>query len=509
MSASMTIWRAHFRSLGNAARYDARMRVALIVGPIFSLLIGLWGESQLSHQLKAWLAQGPAALETGLWTLCLLAWSGMFGLALLSGLLRTFGDDEALLLFTQPLTPATRFRILYGSFFIENLWTWLLLEIGITGYVLVSVLGWQALTWLALLQLGVAVTILSVLLSALLAIQYLLPRRRRKTCIVVVTLFALLGVCLIGVLFLKARSVQATHVSISWPRPELVSALFVVFLAVCLGPLARPLGRLYSAAFPTVQGWNRSRKAFTFPCIHALTRLLARRRTLTGALFVKMLLSQSRNFISWGRLAIALLVLAFFPQIHTVTVHVGWSDPLFVAVFAAALALFGVVEQAPGAISGEANRLTLYLVAPLTSANLLCAKLLLFALPVLLQGLAASIFLAWHFALPIGQAGFALSAMALVILGILTLLVWGSTWDEDLNMTIEGAMQTMLHEETAITPRRMWLLNLALISFALMVLVLWKLPPVLAIVSLIGFDIIVLLGMWRVSYIQLKRWVQG
>lgn len=503
MSTTVIIWHMHLRSLRNAVRYDTRMRVALLVGLAFSVVIGFWFASQLSLQLHQWQTQGPGAVVTGVWSLCWLTWNGMSGLTILSGVLRAWGDDEALVLFSLPLTAATRFRALFGSFFIENLWTWLLLEIGVTGYILLSVLGWHALIWLVLLQLGVAVAVLYTLVAMFLVIRYLISRERRNTRRAIAVVLALILVVL-----LLLKGTLDIHRLMLWLRPEFVIVLFVLFLAGGLGPLAEPAGKLYGAAFAATQSWDRSRKAATFPGIRVLTRVFAYRRTLTGALFVKMLLSQSRNFVAWGRIGMVLILLILFPQLHTVAAQAGWSDTLFVAGFAAGLALLGVAEQAPSAISGEANRLILYLSAPFALSELLRAKLLLFALPILILGLAVALFLAWHFALTPGQAAFALVAMALMVVGTLTLFVWGSAWDEDLSLVVEGATQTILQEETPITPRRMWLLNLGLASFAVMILLLWKSPPVLALTALVVLDAAIIAGMWHVSRAQLWRVIQ-
>lgn len=504
MSATVIIWRMQLRSLRNAVRYDTRMRVALAVGLAFSVVIGLWSAGQLSLRLHQWQMQGPGAVDVGLWSLGFLTWSGMSGLTILSGVLRAWGDDEALVLFSLPLTAATRFRVLFGSFFIENLWTWLLLEVGVTGYVLLSVLGWHALIWLVLLQLGVAVAVLCTQVSMFLMIRYIFPRARRKMRRAVAVG---LGLMLVALFLLKGT--LDVHALMLWLHPEFVIVLFVLLLVAGLGPLAEPAGLLYGAAFATTQSWDRSRKATTLLVIRVLTCVFARRRTLMGALFVKMLLSQNRSFVAWGRLGMVLIVLVLFPQLHAVAAQAGWSDTLFVAGFAAGLALLGVAEQAPSAISGEANRLILYLSAPLALSQLLRAKLLLFVLPILIQGLVVALFLAWRFALTLGQAGFALVAMALLVVGTLPLFVWGSAWDEELSLVVEGATQTILQEETPITPRRMWLLTLGLASFAGMVLLLWKLPPVLALTALVIIDAAIVVGMRHVGRAQLWRVIRA
>lgn len=101
--------------------------------------------------------------------------------------------------------------------------------------------------------------------------------------------------------------------------------------------------------------------------------------------------------------------------------------------------------------------------------------------------------------------GFALVVTALLVAGTLPLFVWGSAWDEDLSLVVEGATQTILQEETPITPRRMWLLTLGSASFAGMVLLLWKFPPELALTALVVFDAAITAGMWHVGRAQLWR----
>src|SRR5713101_8179409 len=102
---------------------------------------------------------------------------------------------------------------------------------------------------------------------------------------------------------------------------------------------------------------------------------------------------------------------------------------------------------------------------------------------------------------------FALVAMVLMVVGTLVVFVWGSAWDENLGQTVEGAMQTMLQEEAPMTPRRMWLLNLGVVSFVGMLLLLWKLPAVLGLVAVVLFDAGIIVGMWRFSCGRLWRLV--
>ena len=77
-----------------------------------------------------------------------------------------------------------------------------------------------------------------------------------------------------------------------------------------------------------------------------------------------------------------------------------------------------------------------------------------------------------------------------------------------LSLVVEGMTQTMLQEETPIPPRRMWLLNLGLVTFAAMVLLLWKFLPVLALTALAVLDVGIVVVMWHFSRVQLGRVIQ-
>lgn len=173
----LIVWR--LKSAHNAGRYDARIRVALGFLFVFSFGISIWSSGQLLQQLHQWQTQGPIAIRQGLELLCLFTWSGMSAFAVLDTQ-RIVSSDEAVLLFLQPLAPATRFRTLFILFFIEKQWYLMLLELCVMSYVLISSLGWQGLLWLVLLQFGIIFAVLCGLLVSLLVMRYLLPTGQIK-----------------------------------------------------------------------------------------------------------------------------------------------------------------------------------------------------------------------------------------------------------------------------------------------------------------------------------------
>jgi hypothetical protein len=172
------------------------------------------------------------------------------------------------------------------------------------------------------------------------------------------------------------------------------------------------------------------------------------------------------------------------------------------------LSLLHIIEVAPNAISGEGNRLALYLTAPLALSHILRAKLILFLLPVLSESIVIGLLLSWQLALALNQVAFALAAIVLIVLGNVTLLVLGSAWDENLNLAIEGTLQAILQEEVPVSPRKMGLFNLSVLLFALMFLLLWKAPALLALVGLVVLNALIIIGMWRFSHAQLRGRIQ-
>jgi len=97
----------------------------------------------------------------------------------------------------------------------------------------------------------------------------------------------------------------------------------------------------------------------------------------------------------------------------------------------------------------------------------------------------------------------------LILIGYTTFIVWGSAWDEDLNLASEGMMQVLTQEELPFTPRRLQLLGLSLILIAGMLLLVWKLPVLLSMPVLVLLDGIMIAVGWRFSYWHVRELVIG
>ena len=492
-SMPVIAWR--LKSARNASRYDMRIKVALGFLFILGLGISIWSSGHLLQQLHQWQMQGYVAMRLGLKSLCLFTWSGMSAFAVL-GAQRIVSSDEAVLLFLQPLPPATRFRTLFILFFIENQWFLLLLQLCLMSYVLISELGWLGLLWLTLLQIGIIFATLCGLLVSLLVMRFLIPHGQTKARIGTVLVSAILAflITLIGPKIVPAMQALLLEVSPGWGI-----ILLGLLLIGMLGPCAGKADRLYSATLTIMQGQDRSRRALTLPGITLLKRLFESCRNLVAALFVRAILRQSRSPMFWARLIVILFVFALFPFVRSAVAHFRFSDTFLVSVYTAGLAVAHILEQGSGAISGEGNRLAIYLTAPYTLFQILLSKLAVMLLPVLAEGLVMGLFLSWRLGLPLSQVGLITIIVMLMITSCVTLLVLGGAWDEDLNLSVEGAIQELLQEEAPLTPRRIALFNLCLLCFGTMFVMLWKLPMLIAVPGLVVFTSGIVIGMWRFS----------
>lgn len=495
MSVARAAWSASFRSGWNAVRYDPQARVTSIIAFGFSLAVGVWGVHRLVSRVLVWQAGGQATLAEKLWLLSLAMWSGLSFLAVLQLLQLGFGNDKFVLYLTAPIPPATRFRILYGLVLLEGLWSWLPLAAGVMAVGLAVTVGWPAVAWVTLLVVGAGFAVWCSGVVTLLLICFIAPHQRKWFRIGVVV-----G---LGVLALAAGLV-AMQTS-SPPSPYHATILLAALLAVGLGPLAGWAGRLHRRAFHIIEGHAGATTAVTVPGIRSMSQLLARNRSLTGAFFVKGVLNRSRNSLSWARVVAILVYLALYPRIRSALAGYGIPDTLVVVGYTALLCVLTIIDSAPSPIGSEGNRLTLYLTAPLEMGEILRAKLVIFLGPILLMGLAITLLLGRGTGLSGTELGIAAIAVVLILVGDTALLVWGSAWDEDLDLAVEGTMQTLLHEEAPITVRRLWLLNMSLLLLVVGLTLVWKLPAMLALPALVLLDGVVLAVAWRFSCDYLRR----
>ncbi|GCE45758.1 hypothetical protein EI42_02823 [Thermosporothrix hazakensis] len=431
------IWQARFQSLLNGLRYEKPMRVALPFMVLFGLLPLGWMVADLS----------PWQVLGGSWLLVVL-------LALLS--IRTsLNSTSTQLLLLLPFTPRTLCYTVLGELILEQSWPLLTLS---GGSLLWLASRHMNICWLLLLSAGMLLAPVCALLGLLLAHSLASGALWRRLC----SLMALVS----GLLFMSIAKLLT-------PQPEALLLLLCCLLALLLGPLAPLIGKLYASVFYQQQASRRHRQAV--PGMRPLLAWLERKNNPESAFLFKALLNQSRNPFTWIRTGIMVLLVALFPLVYPYVQ--GYASKSVVAtLYALAVTLFHVLEPGTCALGGEGNRLTLLLTAPLKPAHLLRARLLVFLLLIVGEGLFIGALLGWWLHLTAQEYASMFTTVCLLLSGCTTLLVCGSAHDADLNQAAETLAERLLQEEGPFTPLRMLLLGSCLgYAFGSGVL-LWTLP---------------------------------
>lgn len=505
MKTVLIIWNAHLKSALSALRNDTRTKVAWFFALSLDCGVGLWSMNQLLERVSQWQAAGSAALEAHLWLLFSGAWIGLGLFAALSTLTLGFGGDQPRLLMTLPVSTAVRFRALYGLMFFEGIGNWLMLAVVVMGIPMIIVLGWQAFKWLLLLLLGVTIAVWMSIVTTLIVLRYVLPYLKRALLIALVMCVG------IGIVYMALHLVGITSglPALSTPEPVLVNLLCVIVLVLVSGPFAGLTGKLYEEAFHEMEGRSRSRTVINLPGIRLLIKWLRRYRNLTGALLVKGLLNQSRNVFTWGRVVMVLVCIALFPLIRTLLAPLGFSMMQLAVISASGVAILAIVDYAPYAISSEGSRLMYYLVAQTGIKTYVRSRLMVLEIAALLVGLISSLALSWWIGLSTIELAQAVIMVSLIVISYTAFSVWGSAWDEDLNLVSEGMMPVLTQEELPFTPRRLQLLGLSFLLIGVMFLLVWKLPVSLSMLALLLLDAMVLILGWRFGSAQIRGLIIG
>ncbi len=266
MSHVLTVWRAQYISTTGSLLYDTRARITWAISLVVDVVAGFWTFNALSSNLAQWQAAGQWALASHLWLLCLGAWAGISFFAAIAVVSQGFGNDQAILLMTIPIAPAARFRALYGLVLFTGVGNWIILANVVTGASLVMKLHWQALAWLLLLDLGVAVTVCMSMIATLLVHRFVLPHLKRTFIGLVIAV-----VCLEVALLLLRISGYTLHVTFPVQLTPVLTGVFCVLLLLTfMGPLAGILGKLYQQAFYMQEGRSGARAVLMLPGVRLL-----------------------------------------------------------------------------------------------------------------------------------------------------------------------------------------------------------------------------------------------
>jgi len=177
---------------------------------------------------------------------------------------------------------------------------------------------------------------------------------------------------------------------------------------------------------------------------------------------------------------------------------------LLAVIYASGVAILAIVDYAPYAISSEGSRLIYYLVAQTGKTSYLRARLKVLLIAALLIGLILSLVLSWWIGLSIFELAQAVIMVSLILIAYTAFSVWGSAWDEDLNLVSEGMMPVLTQEELPFTPRRLQLLGLGFLLIGVMFLQIWKLPVYLSVPALTLLDGVVLTLGWLFGSAQIR-----
>src|SRR5579871_2816296 len=257
MNSVFTLWHAQWISIGGALRQDTRARMTWAIALLVDIAAGFWTFSALSGNLARWQTVGQSVLVSNLSLLWLYTWIGIGLFAVIAVVSQGFSNDQAILLMSLPLSPAARFRSLYGLVVFTGVGNWIVLTNIVMGFSLGTKLGWQALFWLLLLDMGVATTICMSMIATLLVIRFVLPHLKRAF-IALVTISASAG----AVFLLLYGSHSSPHITFPVQLlPALTGAFCVLLLLLVLGPLAAPTGKLYQNAFYAMEGRSARRTA--------------------------------------------------------------------------------------------------------------------------------------------------------------------------------------------------------------------------------------------------------
>lgn len=498
MDVFTALIKVHLRSSVHSLRDDIRMRtiglvsIALYVGGI--ILSTRW----LSTFAANWRILGPGTMERQMWTFLAGFWGGLSLLGLLYIFQTGLVDDETLFLFQIPLKASLRFRLLYFHILIEQCGLW------ITGMTIVLgfVFGIQALPWLLLLISGAATFVLIEMVGIHLVIGNLLLQIHHRRA-------AIISASIAGLVILALLIVRSWMPSWHFPSPYFISGIFALIVCLGAGPFARFLGEGYITAFHVMQALPAKKVVITPPGIGALSAWLMRFRGPYGAVALKELLSQSRNPFNWARFIAIGVYIFLFPFIQNAAASAHIPVIAMVCGFISLLTLATMIDATPSPIGSEGNRLSLYLTAPLSPAQILWAKLIAHMPVLLIESFILGLALGLWLRFDLVHLLLILLMSLLLTLGAPPVLIWGSAWDEDLDLTVEGSMQELIHEQFPSTPRRLLLIGagLGLLGFELWLV--WQLAIPLALLALILFNCAACYASFHFGLAQLSRVVKG
>jgi hypothetical protein len=484
------LWRMSVRSIVTALQ-DKKVHVLsflialLLLGYNGTVVYGLgqlFQTSRISNATLLWLLVGVCWILVGL-------------LSFLTTWQYWLNPDRVLYVLLLPLRPAALFRGLVLTTLASRVGPRILLLMG----GLLVTLAWHAPLALLLTLAGLALAISCGMISGWVCFLWITasPRVQWASGICVT-----IGASVITWLFLRDPSwlvVPWSPVTVLLLTGILLLLSFLFFLVA-----AAPLGKLYIVAYQKVFSQSRGHTSRHAPGIELFVRFLARYSPVAAALAFKALLIQSRNKLNFLRFSLfAASIVAFLMLIHFLSLLSHYTPFALTVTYGTLVGLYFFLDATPSPLGSEGNRLSHYLIAPFPISRFLWAKLILYLGTVLgvTLSLSAVACLWLHLSMP--TTLLALMTIALVNSGLVLIMVWGSIWDEDLHLIIEGGLQAMLYEQLPSTPRRLVLL-LASLFFAVGCLwFVWQLSVLFVLPVIALVDVCLGIAFWRFSHYYL------
>ena len=434
MNQLITVLRWRWRAGWHQLVGDGRSQIALLF--FLSLNVGLlvWGRRILARQLSGLAGDG---LTNQIWSVLA---GFLIAIALLALLKTVLANPETTLLLTQPLSPKSYWWILFGEVFGTAVLPWLIVWTGLLYSVLSPLEGVTAWWWCGWLFSA------ALLLTAVVMVTLAAFLSQRWSCL----LFTLAGiVCLIFGPWVNVATALALN----------------LFVLVGFSFEAHFWGNLLADAYREAAKLTGGQSRLKLPERYSPAHWLLRWRTPFAALVVRELRSQSRNWLSWGRLIALGVYLTFLPALQRFLQGLDASPEVQIIIPAVLFGLGLVLEYAPYAFSGEGNRFTLWLVTPLNLRTIRNGRLLIYLLPATSGAAVLAGSLAWQMDPTFVEFGAVMAVIILSLLVIQVIYVWGSSWDLDLDLPVEGFIQTLLIEEAPINQKRLLLVAGGLIVF--------------------------------------------
>jgi hypothetical protein len=253
-------------------------------------------------------------------------------------------------------------------------------------------------------------------------------------------------------------------------RPFLMTVALTLALLLILWGLAWFLSRIYAPAWSKLQetrlvkpGLAKGPKRQVSGFVH---RILSPWQGATRAILLKDWRTMARSPLFPVRVLGLLLTWAMFSVIKE---RLAVQNPLAAGPLVVAYVLLclqaTVIEPTANAFAGEGNRLSLILTAPLSSGQLIRAKLVAQLIPALLASAVSTFVVGFLVPLPWPMIGLAALLACFVTATNATLLVGGSVIATDLSIGVSGVLEEILFEETMVSPIAAY--RMALAGFSL------------------------------------------